>query len=89
MTILPNCDCCGRFTVPGAPGSSWVMVPAIDVPGWSYGDERERCPRCTEKHGPAMPSRGPDEVRYDMVCGMVTPNAEAQPASCPRGDSDE
>ena len=82
MTTLPNCDCCGRFTVPGAPGSSWVMVPSIDVPGWDYGDERERCPRCTEKHGPATPSRWPTEVRYDMVCGVVPlpPSASCTPS---------
>ena len=46
----PNCDRCGRFTLPGAPGSSWVFVPCSAV---SSGDERERCARCTGKHGPA------------------------------------
>lgn len=74
----PRCDVCGRFMTLGAPGTSWVMVPAIDVPGWGGGDERERCPTCTQTHGRALPHRGQDEVKYDMVCGFVplTPNAD-------------
>lgn len=48
--MLPNCDRCGRFTLPGAPGTSWVHVPDSDV---SMGDDRERCASCTAKHGPA------------------------------------
>lgn len=63
-----RCDCCGRFTQPGAPGSSWVMVPHSDV---SMGDERERCPACTEKHGAA--ECGPQYVKH-LCCGVV-PNA--------------
>ena len=62
---LPNCDRCGRFTLPGAPGSSWVNVPYTDV---NYGDERERCPSCTEKHGPALCS---PSYRRDLCCGVV------------------
>jgi hypothetical protein len=50
---LPNCDTCGRFTVPGSPGTSWVHVPACDIPG-EFGDERDRCAKCTEKYGPAQ-----------------------------------
>lgn len=64
----PRCDCCGRFVRPGAPGSSWVMVPCSDV---SMGDERERCPACTEKHGPAQ--CGPGYVEH-LCCGVVPPN---------------
>lgn len=60
-----RCDCCGRFTQPGAPGSSWVMVPHSDV---SMGDERERCPACTEKRGPA--ECGPQYVKH-LCCGVV------------------
>lgn len=60
-----RCDCCGRFVRPGAPGSSWVMVPATD---WNSGDERERCPACTEKHGPA--TCGPQYVAR-LCCGVV------------------
>lgn len=51
----PRCDCCGRFFPLGQPGSSWVNVPAIDVPGWMDGEERERCADCTKKHGQAEP----------------------------------
>ena len=64
-----RCDCCGRFVRPGQPGSSWVMVPETD---WNRGDERERCPACTEKHGPA--TCGPQYVAH-LCCGVV-PNAE-------------
>jgi hypothetical protein len=62
---LPNCDCCGRFVLPGAPGTSWVRVPSTDV---NYGDERDRCARCTEKHGPALCS---PEYRRALCCGVV------------------
>lgn len=65
MSLLPNCDKCGRFVLPGAPGTSWVMVPSTDV---NFGDERDRCARCTEKHGPALCS--PD-YRRDLCCGVV------------------
>ena len=70
-----KCDCCGRFMRPGAPGTSWVLVPGIDVPGLESGDERDRCADCTVKYGRALPGRGPDEVRYEKVCGIV--NAES------------
>lgn len=59
-----RCDCCGRFVRPGIPGGSWVMVPATD---WNSGDERERCPACTEKHGQAH--CGPGYVER-LCCGM-------------------
>lgn len=62
-----RCDCCGRFTQPGAPGSSWVMVPHSDV---SMGDERERCPACTEKLMYIM--RDPRTGRFHEIrpCGV-------------------
>ena len=60
----PRCDCCGKFTRPGTPGGSWVMVPATD---WNAGDERERCPACTTKHGMARCSTGYVE---HLCCGM-------------------
>lgn len=63
--LLPNCDKCGRFTVPGSPGTSWVCVPYTDV---NTGDERERCASCTAKYGPAR-ARG-DYVRH-LVEGVV------------------
>ena len=59
-----RCDCCGRFVRPGTPGGSWVMVPCSDV---SMGDERERCPACTEKYGQAH--CGPAYIEH-MCCGM-------------------
>ena len=70
-----RCDCCGRFTQPGVLGSSWVMVPCSDV---SMGDERERCPACTEKHGPA--TCGHQYVAH-LCCGVVT-NAEISARRC-------
>lgn len=69
--LLPNCDKCGRFTLPGAPGTSWVHVPDSDV---SMGDDRERCARCTAKHGPVR-SNG-DYVRH-LVEGVVQDLAQA------------
>ena len=62
-----KCDTCGRFMSLGQPGSSWVMVPAIDVPGHTFGDERERCATCTERHGPAV--CGPEYVK-ESCCGI-------------------
>lgn len=50
-----RCDCCGRFMLPGSPGTSWVNVPHSDV---SIGDERDRCAACTEKHGAAQAAPG-------------------------------
>lgn len=61
----PRCDCCGRFVTPGQPGSSWVMV---QMTNWNPGDERDRCPPCTEKNGPAVCS--PDYVK-ELCCGVV------------------
>jgi hypothetical protein len=60
-----RCDRCGRFIVPGMPGSSWVFVPISDV---SVGDERERCADCTKKYGPAecLP-----EYKKELCCGIV------------------
>lgn len=74
MSLLPNCDWCGRFVNPGTPGVSWVFVPYSDV---SYGDERTRCPVCTEKHGPALCN---PEYRRDVCCGVVgiPPSQEGQ-----------
>ena len=69
--LTPRCDICGRFMTIGSPGTSWVRVPGIDVPGWVGGDERDRCARCTSAFGRAMPMRAPGEVKYDMVCGVV------------------
>jgi hypothetical protein len=60
-----RCDCCGKFVIPGQPGSSWVNVPHSDV---SYGDERERCATCTAKHGPA--DAQPGYVKH-LVQGVV------------------
>ena len=71
MGYIPKCDYCGRFMRPGAPGSSWVMVPACDIPG-EWGDERDRCAACTEKHGPAVCS---PKYRADLCCGVI-PNPE-------------
>jgi len=66
-----RCDCCGKFVRPGAHGGSWVMVLATD---WNSGDERERCPACTEKHGQAH--CGPGYVEH-LCCGMnAMPNAD-------------
>jgi hypothetical protein len=50
-----RCDCCGRFVLPGQPGSSWVHVPDSHV---SVGDDRERGAACTKKHGPAQAMPG-------------------------------
>lgn len=46
-----QCDKCGRFMRREA-GASWVFVPACDIPG-EFGDERDRCKKCTQAHGPA------------------------------------
>lgn len=62
----PKCDWCGRFFRPVA-GSSWVMVPAADIPG-EYGDERERCKDCTETHGPAECS---GKYVKHLCCGII------------------
>ena len=70
----PRCDCCGMFVKPGAEGGSWVMVPGTD---WNAGDERERCPACTKKHG--MARCGPGYVEH-LCCGMNKPsNGRVQP----------
>jgi hypothetical protein len=61
----PRCDCCGRFVLPGSPGSSWVNVPFTDI---NAGDERERCAACTKKHGPAKAMPGYVE---HLVQGVV------------------
>ena len=66
MAWQPRCDSCGRFFIPG-PGSSWVFVPAIDVPG-EYGDERERCKQCTDRIGPAVCA---PKYRADRCCGVI------------------
>ena len=75
MLTLPNCDMCGRFVRPGTPGASWVHVPDTDIPG-EFGDERERCVRCTQKHGPAECS--PKYVKH-LCCGIYQ-SADAQRA---------
>lgn len=67
MDWRPKCDCCGRFMRPGAPGTSWVMVPASDIPG-EYGDERDRCAACTKERGPAVCA---PKYRADLCCGTV------------------
>ena len=69
MGMLPNCDRCGCFMVPGSPGSSWVNVPHTDV---NIGDERDRCARCTKRWGPARCSSG--FVRE--LCEGVAPEKE-------------
>ena len=61
----PRCDCCGRFVLPGSPGSSWVNVPFTDI---NAGDERERCAACTKKHGSAKAMPGYVE---HLVQGVV------------------
>lgn len=76
MSYTPKCDRCGRFMRPGAPGSSWVMVPACDIPG-EYGDERDRCPTCTEEHGPAVCAT---KYRRDLCCGVVPATTSAEGA---------
>ena len=75
MDWRPKCDCCGQFMRPGAPGTSWVMVPACDIPG-EYGDERDRCADCTEKHGQAVCST---KYRRDLCCGFTPKTATATP----------
>ena len=60
-----RCDCCGRFVLPGLPGSSWVHVPDSHV---SAGDDRERCAACTKKRGPAKAMPGYVE---HLVRGVV------------------
>lgn len=67
-----RCDRCGCFVRIGAPGTSWVNVPAIDVPGHTSGDERNRCAKCTDKHGPAV--CGP-QYRADLCCGVMPKEA--------------
>lgn len=65
-----NCDRCGRFTLPGSAGTSWVHIP--DGPSdWDYGMEVERCARCTERHGPASDLVDPFKYRVEMVSGTV------------------
>ena len=61
-----RCDCCGRFVLPGSPGSSWVHVPDSHV---SVGDDRERCAACTKKHGPAQAMPG---YVKNLVQGVVS-----------------
>lgn len=63
-----QCDLCGKFFPHGQPGSSWVSVPAIDVPGWMSGDERERCAPCTTKHGAAQPHQ---QVKPGYCAGVI------------------
>jgi hypothetical protein len=69
MDYRSRCDRCGRFVDSAGRGVSWVMVPAIEVPGWDSGDERVRCARCTDKHGPCRPRPG---VRAQLCSGVVT-----------------
>lgn len=70
-----NCDSCGRFFRVGEPGSSWVMVPGIEVPGHECGDERERCAKCTAKHGPAV--CGP-AYKKELCCGIYSAETPAK-----------
>lgn len=59
-----RCDCCGKFIRAGDKGGSWVMVPYSDVSFW---DERERCPTCTSKFGPATCG---DAYVKSLCCGV-------------------
>lgn len=68
----PRCDCCRRFVKPGLPGSSWVNVPDSHV---SIGDERNRCAKCTESHGPATAM--PGYVKH-LVQGVVPKDAPTE-----------
>ena len=67
-----NCDCCGHFLNPCAPGVGWVQVPDCGPP-ISYGEERYRCVKCVERHGKPRPHQA---VREDMCCGINPPNTE-------------
>ena len=58
-----RCDYCGRFMRP-EPGASLVFVPHSDI---SFGEERDRCRTCTEKHGPVTCS--PQYVAH-LCCGI-------------------
>lgn len=61
-----NCDCCGRFVSPGAPGTSWSRQWYYDLDGCpDLEDEEWRCAKCTDKHGvgstncaPTFPGNG-------------------------------
>lgn len=68
----PRCDCCGRFVIPGSPGSSWVHVPDSHV---STGDDRDRCAACTDSHGPAQAAPGYVE---HLVQGTVPKDAQGR-----------
>lgn len=43
----PNCDMCGRFVNPSAPGVSWCQTYTF----MSLNDPTYRCSPCTDKHG--------------------------------------
>jgi hypothetical protein len=60
-----KCDTCGRFMKIEL-GASWVFVPATEMPG-EWGDERQRCRRCTELLGPAQCN---PKYRADMCQGI-------------------
>jgi hypothetical protein len=63
---VPKCDTCGRFMKQES-GASWVHVPGIDVPGHEFGEERNRCKSCTDKHERAIPFA---DVKIDMCSGI-------------------
>ena len=64
-SILPNCDKCGRFMVPGLPGTSWLHVPDTEV---NTGEDADRCVKCTAKHGPLRPA---GVYVLLLVCGTI------------------
>lgn len=60
-----NCDRCGRFMNPDAPGASFSRVWYQDGYGGELQDPEFRCHPCTEKHGvgytncaPTFPGNG-------------------------------
>ena len=74
MGFAFNCDRCGQFTNPKAPGVSFSRTWWNDGYGGELRDPEFRCSPCTDKHGigftncaPAFPGNGrnPLEATHD------------------------
>lgn len=54
-----NCDRCGRFIWPNAPGVSWSQQWFHSWDGPELDDPNYRCSPCTDKHGVAPTNCAP------------------------------
>lgn len=75
-----NCDRCGRFMNPDAPGASFSRTWYEDGHGGELRDPEFRCSPCTDKHGvgytncaPGYPGSGRNPLaNADVVTGHAS-----------------